>query len=449
MNRINLIKNIEKFIKFIKIHNVNSINDIENIINEENLTDWEKEHLKNVLNKIINNEEYKIINDGVLLSNSNECVIVKEYNDNQFEKIQQNFEKIRKIISPPQRSPLWHSMRKNVISASDGGCALGLNKYEPQYKFIYKKVFGNDFITNQACYWGKCYEDAVVRTYEYLNDCIVDEFGLLPNEKQKYISASPDGIVRPYRKNGEKSHIPSRMLEIKCVVSRKLKYDGDIYNNICPNYYWIQTQLQMQTTDIDECDFAQYKIEEYDSKEKFLNDTDDHCHFKSKETQLERGLLIEVIPKNLTDEHFVFSDGEKYTKLQTLYDKAKHIYPHKLDLSLNEMDEWIENIKNKLNNNEIKDEIQDENGDIIETIYYEYYNVKYYRIIERNCTLIVRDDSWFEKKLPIFENVWKNVLYLRENEDKALEWKNYIDNMSRKNNNMIMNKLKELTNINI
>ena len=153
MNRINLINAIEKYIKFIKINDINDIEDIEVIINEEKLNNCDLKHLKKVINKIINNEEYKMIDDGELLSNNSECVIIKEYNDEEFEIIKNNYFRIRNIISPPQRSPMWFALRNKVISASDGGCALGLNKYEPQYKFVYKKVFGSTFITNNACYW--------------------------------------------------------------------------------------------------------------------------------------------------------------------------------------------------------------------------------------------------------------------------------------------------------
>jgi|SaaInlStandDraft_5_1057022.scaffolds.fasta_scaffold12564_2 putative phage-type endonuclease len=449
MNRINLINAIEKYVKFVKINDIIDIKDIEVIINEEKLNSCDLKHLKKVINKIINDEEYKMIDDGELLSNNRECVIIKEYNDEEFEIIKNNYFRIRNIISPPQRSPMWFALRNKVISASDGGCALGLNKYEPQYKFIYKKVFGSTFITNNACYWGKCYEDAVVRSYEYLNDCVVEEFGLLPNEKQKYISASPDGIVHPFRKDGSKSNIPSRMLEIKCVVSRQLKFEGGIYDNMCPQYYWVQTQLQMQTTDVCECDFAQYKLEEYSNKEDFLEDTHNDCDFKSKEKNLERGLLIEVLPKILEPSDYLEDNMDGYLKMQTLYDKAKSIFPPKLDLTLTEMDEWIEELKRKLENNEIYDEIQDDKGDIISTIYFGFHKVKYYRIIERNCTLIVKDDKWFEDKIPVFKSVWDNVLFLRENEKIAQQWKNYIDSMFRKNNKSIMEKLYNLTNIKI
>ena len=445
MNRIQLIKNIEKYIKFVKFHNIVSLEDIEIILMNENLNSNESCYLKKVLNKILLNETYKISNDGELLSNRGQCVVIKEYNDEEFEKIKQNFDIIRSIKSPKQRSAAWFALRHKVISASDGGTALGLNKFEAQYKFIYKKVFGSTFETNQACYWGKCFENAVVRSYEYLNDCIVDEFGLLPNKITKIISASPDGIVKPYRKDGSKSHIPSRMVEIKCIVSRELKFTGEIYDNICPQYYWVQTQLQMQTTNINECDFAQYEIGEYNSKGLFLEDTHDKYEFMSKKTNLERGILIEMVPVNLSEDNYI----EGYIKKQAVFNTATHIYPPKIDLTIYEMDEWEKEIKLKLNNSEIFEEIEDIDGNIIDTIYYKYNTTKYYYVIKRNCTLIVKDDKWFEDKLPTFETVWDNVLYLRNNTEVANTWKQYIDKMTRKTNNTIIAKLEELTGIKI
>jgi hypothetical protein len=205
----------------------------------------------------------------------------------------------------------------------------------------------------------------------------------------------------------------------------------------------------MQTTDVGECDFAQYKLEEYSNKEDFLEDTHNDCDFKSKEKNLERGLLIEVLPKILEPSDYLEDNMDGYLKMQTLYDKAKSIFPPKLDLTLTEMDEWVEELKTKLENNEIYDEIQDDKGDITSTIYFGFHKVKYYRIIERNCTLIVKDDKWFEDKIPVFKSVWDNVLFLRENEKIAQQWKNYIDSMFRKNNKSIMEKLYNLTKIKI
>ena len=313
------------------------------------------------------------------------------------------------------------------ITASDGGCALGLNKYEPQYKFIYNKIFGKPFETGEACYWGKKYETAVALTYSLLNNCIVEDFGILTHPKYDFIKASPDGIVHPYRLDGTKSHIVSRMLEIKCVVTRTLNFDGDIYDFICPKYYHIQTALQMQVTDISECDFAQYKIEEYENKEEWDEDTHSEYYYKSKKYGIERGVLIEILPRDLKESDYVSG----YIKLQTVYDKAVSIYPPKIDLTCEEMDNWLISETERLKND--KD--------------FMLNKIFYYRIIDRNCTLIIKNDKWFENNLDILDKIWKNVEYLRLNPEKAIEWQLFINKQNRKMNNSIMKKLEEITEI--
>lgn len=433
MDKRNQIENIISYQKYIIENNIKSIEELNDKLGNDGNAD--NKHLIKVCNQIIQsllsnkNKKYDLYNDGELLSSKTIAVVIKEYNDDEFLKIEENFNIIRAIKSPEQRSPEWFELRKSGITASDGGCALGLNKYEPQYKFIYNKIFGKPFETGEACYWGKKYETAVALTYSLLNDCVVEDFGILTHPKYNFIKASPDGIVRPFRKDGTKSHIPSRMLEIKCVVTRTLNFDGDIYDFICPKYYHIQTALQMQVTDISECDFAQYKIEEYKNKEEWIEDTHPECYYKSNKTGLERGVLIEILPRKLEEKDYV--DG--YIKLQTVYDKAVSIYPPKIDLMPEEMDEWIEYETNRLKNDEE----------------FMMNKIYYYRIIDRNCTLIVKNDKWFSDNLGTLSNIWRNVEYLRENPQKAEEWKNFINRQMRKNNINIMKKLEEITNIKV
>jgi putative phage-type endonuclease len=433
MDKRDQIKSIISYEKYIIDNNIKSIGEINEKL--ENEGHEKNTHLLKVCNQIMlslednKNKKYDLYNDGELLSSKNISVLIKEYDDEEFKSIEDNFNKIRAIKSPEQRSPEWFDLRKGGITASDGGCALGLNKYEAQYKFIYNKIFGKPFETGEACYWGKKYETAVALTYSLLNNCVVEDFGILTHPKYDFIKASPDGIVRPYRQDGTKSHIASRMLEIKCVVTRTLNFDGEIYDYICPKYYHIQTALQMQVTDINECDFAQYKIEEYDNKTEWIEDTDEMCYYKSKKNGLERGVLIEILPRNLDKNDYVSG----YIKLQTVYDKAVSIYPSKIDLTSEEMEQWIENETKRLETDKE----------------FMMNKVIYYKIVDRNCTLIVKNDKWFEDNLVTLEKIWKNVEFLRENPKKANEWQIFINKQARKINVSIMKKLEEITSISI
>ena len=64
-------------------------------------------------------------------------------------------------------------------------------------------------------------------------------------------------------------------LEIKCVVSRKIK-------DIEPFYYWVQVQIQLEVCNLEECDFFQCKFIEYKSKEEMDKDVDIQDIFKGQ-----------------------------------------------------------------------------------------------------------------------------------------------------------------------
>jgi len=320
------------------------------------------------------------VTEGEAMSSRTQAITLTEITPEQYTKRADIFEKIRSIILPEQRSPEWFAMRNGKITASDGGAVVGKNKHEPQYNFIMKKVFGSTFETGEACYHGKKFEQVVTMMYEYKNDVYTEEFGLLGHPEHYFLGASPDGICSPYKRDKKTpTHLVGRMLEIKCPLMRKIKYSGDIKDTICPIYYWCQVQLQLECCDLDECDFVQCNIEEYKSRADWIADTLDTCDFKSKKYGLERGLLIEMLPAKLTPDDFT-EDGQ--VKITTVYNQATFLYPPSIDMSLGELDDWvltqIENMKPTM----------------------KLHRVIYWRLIETNCTLILRDTQWFKENLP-------------------------------------------------
>ena len=69
------------------------------------------------------------------------------------------------------------------------------------------------------------------------------------------------------------SKLVGRLLEIKCPNKRKINTTGSLDGDICPHYYFVQVQTQLYVTQMDECDFLQCQIEEYDSWEDFKLDS--------------------------------------------------------------------------------------------------------------------------------------------------------------------------------
>jgi hypothetical protein len=233
----------------------------------------------------------------------------------------------------------------------------------------------------------------------------VREFGLLGHNKHKYLGASPDGIVSEYKFDGKhKTKLVGRMLEIKCPPSRKIE-ESDDPKIACPDYYLQQVLQQLEVCDLDECDFWQCKIVEYSSREEYLKDTYKNEPFRSKETMMERGVLIQILPR----------DKKKEDYNTTVWEYAKFIHPPKINMTPYEYDLWIAEEVSNVNNG----------------VYSKYFvdRIIYWRLEQAHCVTIKRDPKWFEKALPIFEKTWKNVEYFRNNSEIKSIFKKYLDSV--------------------
>lgn len=336
------------------------------------------------------------------------------------------FDKLRAIELPEQRSEAWFKMRESRITASDGGTVLGQNKYEPQYTFILKKTVGSTFKSNKYCYHGKKLEEIATMIYEYRMNAKVDEFGLMYHPKIDFLAASPDGICNRYKLDGKhKSKFVGRMLEIKCPFTRQIKKTGPIKDNICPIYYWVQVQLQLECCDLDQCDFWQCDIREYGSRNEFIKDTDPEEPFRSSEFGFEKGCLIQLIPKSRVKDVL---DGKYY---DVIHEDAIFIYPPKIEMTPFDCDQWTTTVISSLDKN---------------PKYFDYVfdKIIYWRLEDSHNVTIERDKKWFAESLPIFKEIWDYVLFLRKNKDKLDLLVKYIDSRPIKRNKEIMGVVKNL-----
>ena len=355
--------------------------------------------------------------------------------DEIYNKRLKQFEFLRAIVLPEQRSDAWFKMREGRITASDGGTVLGLNHYEPQYKFILKKTVGAPFTSNLPCYHGKKYEEIATMIYSYRMNVYIEEFGLIAHPVYYFLAASPDGICSPYKYN--KKHISKyvgRMLEIKCPFGikgrKRILSEGPVIDEICPIYYWVQVQLQLECCDLNECDFWQCDISEYKSRDDFIKDTCSDEPFRSRYSGCEKGVVIQLIPKNKVE-----LTGEKYK--QMIYDDAKIIYPPSIEMSPSDCDKWI---VETLSTYTTKDEYTN----------YIFEQVLYWRLnYSRNIT-IQRNKLWFENNLNKFEKMWNYVKYLRNHQDKLDKFvritKSIPWNKEMENNEYIMDIVDKLYN---
>lgn len=140
-----------------------------------------------------------------------------------------------------QRSQEWLELRENMITASDIASAIGENHYETPDAFIKKKVLRTKWAGNAATAHGTLLEPVVRDLYDARTGRKSHEIGLVKHREYPWLGASPDGITED-----------GLLIEIKCPLTRKIEPK-------VPKHYWPQVQLQLEITDLEECDFIQYR----------------------------------------------------------------------------------------------------------------------------------------------------------------------------------------------
>ena len=68
-------------------------------------------------------------------------------------------------MQAPQRSDLWLQARKNSITASQFGSAIGLNPYNSPDQMLIEKLW-IPFRGNEATHWGTYHEPDAGHTFE-------------------------------------------------------------------------------------------------------------------------------------------------------------------------------------------------------------------------------------------------------------------------------------------
>jgi putative phage-type endonuclease len=295
------------------------LNDLYNIYNVTNLS--EKYVIKHLVNEYI--EKCKHIN-------------IKE----------QKLEKLKQLELPEQRSPEWYALRKKCLTASSLASALDKCHFTSRDELIYDKIVEKPYESNPITEWGVKYEDVAIQFYEELYNVKVLDFGLVPHPHFPCFGASPDGICD----KGNDEYV-ARMVEIKCPPKRK-------FTKSVPEHYWMQMQGQLEVCDLDECDFFQVKLEDYESyddycKDIFINENDN--------TKIEYRTNLNF-PKGVT---ITYKKNDKLSYTYCPFNKSNEWYQ-----------EWITK--------------QDQEN---------IFEIKWWRIERYENTLVKRDKEWWSSMI--------------------------------------------------
>ena len=287
----------------------------------------------------------------------NDSIIIRQLiDDKEIKKIENQIQYLLSIPQPEQRTPEWYTFRHNLITASNAYKAFGSESKRNELiwdkcqemqgqvhsleQSLTSTIVDNTIVdsnihtiitnptnptnytgpnVNTSLHWGQKYEPVSVMIYENMYNTKIQEFGCIQHSKYKFLGASPDGI----------------------------------------NDYWVQMQIQMETCNLDECDFLEIKIVEYEDEKAYIEDKD--------------------TPKNCRGVIMYFSNPHlyKYASFSISSDPNKLAEWEALMMEENKNNIWIKNI--------------------------------YWKTDIVSCVLVERNRKWFQDNINELENVWKII----------------------------------------
>jgi putative phage-type endonuclease len=376
-----------------------------------------------------------------------------EITEEKYNKMKKKLDFYDALPQYEQKSINWLNQRRNYICGSEAGSVLGLNSHEDQYEYLLNKISENNkFINFELVYHGNKHEDDAKHVYEALTNTHVSEYGFIPgcrNEKISIYGASPDGIVSCYKNDMvHKTNKIGRMLEIKCPARRKINMDlnAKIFD-IIPLYYYPQVVQQLETCELDYCDFWQCDFKDYKSKKQFDNDkgAEDYLTQDGKF----KGCLIQILPKNIFQEYLdngTLNTNSTENKFNNIYNKicahAKFIHPSTILQTNKEREQWIKDVKNQTFDQNLAEFYKIKEG-------YFIHKVIYWKLVKARCYSIKRNQKYFNENFEIYQQLWnyKNYFCDIENVNKKDILINFIHYCQKHKKNTIEEN-KKLLNLN-
>lgn len=301
------------------------------------------------------------------------------------ERLQKTYERRRNVLEglkqlklPDQRTPEWYEMRKEMLTASSMASALDKCHFKSRDELLLGKIIPEPFEPNPITEWGVKYEDVAIQFYEELYNVKVLDFGLIPHPEFKAFGASPDGICDD---TGNDEYM-GRMVEIKCPPKRK-------FTKTVPGHYLMQVLGQLEVCNLDECDFFQVKIEDYESYEEYQKDV---------------FINDDVVVEGRTE--FNFPKGATITYKQN--EKLSYTYCQ-FNQTNQQLQEWIDSQPKE-----------------------NLFEVKWWKITRYETTLVKRDKQWWIEQIESIGKFYKDLLYYRDGNNVEILQKRVQESKKRK-----------------
>ena len=289
------------------------------------------------------------------------CIRELKQKEGEIKKRRDQLNQLKQLKLPDQRTKEWYEMRKNKLTASALGSAIGHCHFQSRDELILSKIEEKPFEPNPITEWGVKYEEVAIMFYEELYKVKVLEFGLIPHPEFEAFGASPDGICDD---TGNDEYL-GRMVEIKCPPKRK-------FTKTVPPHYLMQVKGQLEVCKLDECDFFQVKLLEYENFEEYCKDTfvdDDHKVEGRPSHNFPKGVVI------------TYKHGEKLSYKYAVLNQTNQ-----------QLLDWIEE-QNKENR----------------------FEVKWWKIERFECTLVTRDNKWWMNTIGSILNFYSDLIHYKEN----------------------------------
>lgn len=295
--------------------------------------------------------------------------------------IQEKLDQLKLLELPEQRSQAWYDIREKILTASSLADAIGEGHFSTREELLIQKCGGpRPNVPFHIVEWGVMYEPVATRFYELMNNLTVLEFGLVPHPEFQIFGASPDGICD----SDSPEDYVGRMLEIKCPWRRQ-------FTKEVPKHYWMQMQGQLESCDLEECDFLQVKIEEYTDTDSYKADFIMESELVESEGGIvKHGYTSSGLPKGLLLAFITYST-EGNPKISYEYGEFYQ--------SFDALEQWSD---------KVIAEYREKN------IQYDECKKHWWKIERYECTLVGRDREWWLSVQPKIIDFWEDVEHYRK-----------------------------------